>query len=361
MQLDNTLFYAFLEDLERGTPVADALAARYHKTLADLDSAIRRRGRVSGATVRFASDGIVAIPEPSELDRATLLFEMGRFLSIVPGAEKDADRHLREAVRVDPKQARALALLGRYDEAVAAAPDDPDVLLGAAEALMKTATGSFAGVFEPEAKDAAAFRKARQLAEHAAAVLHDSNLAGNALGVVGTSYLVETDPAPGIAALERAVALVPQRADFALNLYRLYLRSGQRPKADALFASTFANTRDKQLAFAARNILLSAEIERANQLSREGKLDEAATLVRELAAATEDAKAKHELEAQAVQLEATAAVNRQIRMYNQAIVYVNTSHNADALKILDAILKEATDPLVIADARRLRDELRKKK
>lgn len=55
----------------------------------------------------------------------------------------------------------------------------------------------------------------------------------------------------------------------------------------------------------------------------------------------------------------TAPVNRHITMYNQAIVFANSNHNADALKILDAILKEATDPLVIADAKRLRAELRK--
>ncbi len=361
MQLDHNIFYAFLEDLERGKPVDVALSARYGKSLASLESAIRRRGAVSGTTVEFPNDTIVAAAPPADLDRATLLYELGRFLSIIAGSEREAARHFQEALRIEPKHARTLAALGRYDEAIAAAPDDAEVLLAAAESLMSTAIGPFAGVFEPKEEDADRFRRARQLATHAHDLLLNSNTAdeARALGDVGTSFLVESDLSEGIAALERASPRLPWRNDFALNLYAMLLRSGARAKADALFNGTFARSRDRQTIFAARNVFLSEEIRRANLLAHDGKFDEAATLVRTLAAATEPGKAKQELESEAARLESTAVINRQIRMYNDAITLVNNNHYREALKILDAILKEATDPEVIEDAERLRDGLKK--
>ena len=358
MQLDQTKFYDFLQDLERGTPVANALTTHYGKTLSDLESAIRRRGRVSGSTVKFASEEIVKSAPPVDLDRATLLYELGRFLSVIAGAEKDAQRHFAEALRVDPKHAPTLAATGHFAEAVAAAPEDPQVLLAYAESLLETAIGPFAGVFEPREGDVERFRKARALAKHALEI--DPNNA-RAIGDVGVSYLVEGDRRDGIAALQQALALLPRRNDYALNLYAMLLHAGERAKADALFASNFANTHDRQIIFAARNVLLTEEVNRANTLAKSGKLDEAAALIRALAAATEDARARQDLEAQAAELDKTATINRHIKMYNDAVLFVNTNHYADALKILDAILKDATDPLVIADATRLRDELRKKR
>jgi tetratricopeptide (TPR) repeat protein len=361
MQLDNNAFYPFLEDLERGVPVERALAQHYGITPGALEGAIRRRPHLTGTTVRFPVEARILAAPPSELERATLLYELGRFLSIIAGEEGEAGRYYQEALRIDPRHARTLAALGRYEEAVAAAPNDAEVYLAYAESLLNTATGPFAGVFEVKVGDPERFRHVRRLSARACELLRDSNTASEAraLGDLGTSYLVESDVTDGIAALQRATAMLPQRNDFALNLYALLLRAGDRPKADALFASTFARSRDPQILFAARRVLLAAEVRHANALSNDGKFDEAAALVRGLATATEDVAAKRQLESQAVELENAAAVSRHIRMYNDAVQLVNTNHYDDALRILDAILKEATDPLVIADAKQLRDELRK--
>ena len=140
-----------------------------------------------------------------------------------------------------------------------------------------------------------------------------------------------------------------------------FLRHGDREKADALFAAAFLHARDKQVAFAARNVLLLSETARANALAQRGKLDDAATVVRALAAATEDAGAKRELEQQAAQLESTAKVNRHIQRYNEAIALSNTGKTREALQVLDALLAEATDPVVVRDAKRLHSELRKRR
>lgn len=354
MRTDRERFFPFLQDVERGTAVADALRTHYGKTLRDMESGIRdahEEHEIELAGVR------ARVPAASSLDRATLLFELGRFLSYVSGAEEDSRRHYAEALRVDPKHARTLAATGRFDEAIAAGLNDPEVHLAYAETLLTTALGPFAGIFEPVEGDVEKFRKARALADKALALgAHE----GSARAALGTTYLVETDLSPGIAELERARALLPQRKDIALNLYAMLLRTRQVEKADALYAAVLANNRDKQVLFAAKNVRLVAETTRANALAKEGKLDEAAAIVRGLAAATEDPIGRRELEQQAASLESVAAVNRHITMYNDAIALANKGKNRDAMKVLDELLQVVQDPQVARDAKKFREELRRR-
>jgi hypothetical protein len=352
MYVDDKKFFPFLRDVARGTDVTLAMKTHYDRTPRDMESAMRVRDR---GTRRVMFDAQrPSLPEGRPLDRATLLFELGDFLTRVAGAEKEAQRHFAEALRVDPKHARALAATGDLEGAVAAAPHDPEVHLMYAEVLMTTATGPFAGIFEPVSGDDGKFRRARELARHALTIGGDE---GRARGLIGTSMLVEKDFTPGIAELERARVLLPQRMDFALNLYAMYLAIGDRTKVDALYAAAFEHSRDKQTVFAARNVLLAAETMRANRLTSEGKLEEAAVVVRRLAAATTDPLGRGELERQASQLESTANVNRHITRYNEAIALSNAGRKREARKVLDELLKIATDPLVIRDAKRLRAEL----
>ena len=352
-------FFAFLRDVEHGTPVPDALRTHYGKTVPELEAAIRWR---SPLTKRVVLQGVRAANAPAAqpVERATLLFELGRFLSHVPGAENEAQRHYREALRIDPKHARTLVAVGEFEAALAAAPDDPAVQLLYAETLLTTAIGPFAGIFEPAAGDREKFRKARALAERALAL--DTEDEGTARGILGTTYLIEKKEGltPGIAELERARVLIPQRMDFALNLYSMYLRIGDRAKADALFAAAFENARDKQTIFAARNALVVSETARANDLSTSGKLDEAAKIIRELAATMTDPLGRREMEEHAAKLEATSEVNRHILQYNEAIALANRGKNRDAIKLLDELLKVVTDSSVIHDATKLRADLKKR-
>lgn len=353
MRTDQSRFFPFLDAVENGTSVADALRAHYDRTLRDFEIGIRKTSTASKQIELAAA--IVDVPAATPLDRATLLFELGNFLSYVSGAEQDKVRHYEEALRVDPKHARTLAAVGRFEEALAAGLNDPEVHLMYAETLLTTALGPFAGVFEPVAGDLEKFRKARALAEKALALGADE---AGARAALGTTYFVETDLAPGIAELERAHALVPKRTDVTLNLYAMLLRTQQHEKAEALYAESLANARDKQVVFAAKNVRLVADTTRANALAKEGKLDEAAAVVRSLAAQTEDAKARAELERQAASLESVAAVNRHITMYNDAIALANAGKNSAARKLLDELLAVVKDPQVAKDARRFREELR---
>lgn len=349
-------FFAFLRDVENGAAVGDALQTHYGRSTSELEAAVRWR---SPLTKRVVLQGARATaPSPAQpLDRPTLLFELGRFLSHIAGAERETQRHYQEALRLDPRHARTLAAVGELEAAVAAAPNDPAVHLLYAETLLTTAIGPFAGIFEPAAGDREKFRKARSLAERALTLGGEEGLAR---GIIGTTYLVEHDLATGIAELERARALMPQRMDFALNLYSMYLRAGDRTKADALFAAAFASARDKQTVFAARNALVVSETARANTLTTTGKLDEAAAIIRQLSATMTDPHGRREMEQHAAKLEATSQVNRHILQYNDAIALANRGKNRDAIKLLDELLKVATDASVIHDARKLRADLKKR-
>ncbi|HUP62589.1 MAG TPA: DUF1570 domain-containing protein [Thermoanaerobaculia bacterium] len=361
MQLDSTRFFVFLRDVENGVPEADALQAHYGKTIAELEDVIRRTGR-GGRAVRIRPE--ILFPTANQqittavtkLDRATLLFELGRFLSFISGTEEETQRHYRAALDVNPNHTRTLAAVGQFEAAIGADPSNAEVHLTYAETLLGDAIGPFAGVFEAEPTETPKFRKARELALRALALGAEE---GRTRGTIGVTYLVEGDFTPAILHLERARELSPARMDFALHLYALHLRSGAREKADALFAAAFERSRDKQIVFAARNLLLRFETDHASALSKSGKLDEAAAIVRRLATQTADARARRELEQQADQLAATAAVNRHIELYNRAVAASNAGQKREAVRIVNELLRIATDPDVVRDAQRLRSELRK--
>ena len=344
--------WPFLRDLEQGTPVATALKTHYNKTTDDLHRGIHGGAR-QATPVQLAALTPAPPVEATAIERADLLFELGAFLGHVSGAENEAQRHYQEAVRIQPKHAPTLAALGHFDAALEADPGNGEIPLQYAESLLGPAIGDFAGVFAPA--DPERFRKARDLALRA---MNRGANEARTLGALGISYLAENDYQSGIRALERARKLAPWRMDYAIHLYSMYLRSGERQKADALFASAFENARDKQVAFAARNVLLEAETERANKLAQSGKLEEAAALVRSIAATISDEAGRRDLERQALEIEAIAVVNRHIRLYNDAVTLSNAGRRKDALKILDELLEVATDPAVIRDAQRLRKDLR---
>lgn len=351
MRADAKAFFPFLHDLERGMPIADALHEHYGKSLEDLRRGIGDGGW-NAAPVRLAEHAREITAASAVLDRPTLLYELGSFLSHVAGAEQETQRHYREALRLNPKHARTLAALGEFDAALAADPRDAELPLLYAESLLGPAVGDFAGVFEPANPER--FAKARELAERALSLGADE---ARARGAIGVSHSGAAGLAPGIAALERARELAPWRMDYAIHLYSMYLRSGARDKAAALYTAAFENARDKQVVFAAANVRLDAETQRANELAQSGKLDEAAALVREIASTISDADERGAMERQAAHIESVALTNRHIKMYNDAIQFSNAGRHRDALKVLDELLAVAKDPDVVRDAQRLRKEL----
>src|SRR5256885_2306332 len=111
---------------------------------------------------------------------------------------------------------------------MAADPNDAAIQLMFAEALLRPEIGGLAETSPRTKEDLPRFRRARELARSALAHGADET---RALGAIGTSYIVEDDFADGIALLEHAHALFPQRTDYPLHLLSLYLRGGEQSKA----------------------------------------------------------------------------------------------------------------------------------
>lgn len=369
-------FYAFLSDVERGTPVESALEARYGKTLTDMQRALDAYGRFERPhfAMKIPVPNVDTATTARRLDRADILYELGTFLATMEVTRGEAERHFRAALESNPRHARAIAAIGglrasdaRYDEAaksfeqaVAADPGDATIQLAYAEALLQTQIGPLAEANEVRAEEEPRFRKARELAHKAIAL--NTEEPGRAYGDLGTTYIVEKDSnlAPGIGALEKARTLVPGRLDYAMHLFALYRRTGDRAKADPLFA-LLDSARDPHVSYAARAVMMRVELGRVNALVKDNKLGQAVAAMRDLAAATEDADARKDLERQAAEIERVAEQNRQIEIYNKAIVQVNSGDYRAARKTIDALLAEATDAGVIRDAKKLQKQLSARK
>jgi tetratricopeptide (TPR) repeat protein len=314
MMLQNPAkFAALMRDVSTGISSADALKKHFNKTPAELERFITTFA--SSALPDLPATLKVPLPEiagnATPMNRADVLYEIGRFLQGIESTKAQAAEFFRAAVDANPKHARALAALGEFDRAIAADPSDGELLLDYAETLLDTES-------EPR------FRRARELAQKALDLGADR---ARALGALGRSYAVEPDPTPGIAPLQTALSLAPNRSDYALAL---------------------------------RAIVVRSELFRINALVKEQKLDEAAARLRQLSASTSDPVARQQMDDQAKQLETDAASNREIAAYNDAVQLYNDRDLRGAQKIIDALVATATDPRVVADATKLQTLIRER-
>ena len=367
---DRAAFYAFLDDAEDGVDVATALKSHFGKSIEDLQHAVQSYATLSDRPygIRLPVPHIDASIEVTSLSRADVLYELGWYLAGIEDASAEAERHLREAIAVDPNHAGAMAAIGAmranerkfedatpwFDRALVAAPSDGTVRLMYAEALLQNEIGPFAETDELKDDAAPRFRKARVLAQEALKLGADP---ARAYGAIGTTFLAETDIADGIAALGKATALLPSRSDYALHLFALLRRAGENVRAAAIFAK-LESMHSSQVSFAARAIVVRQELAKANDLTHKQKLDEAVAVIRALAAETPDRDARADLERQADQIASVAETNRHINLYNKAIVQANAGDRKAALKTLATLLAVARDPSVVADAKKLQQRLK---
>jgi len=366
-------FYAFVHDVSHGATAEMALQSRFHRTLRDVDYALSRYARPQRdawaiTLVVPASDLAVTV---ETIDRATTIYELGHFLAGIAELSTDAERHYEAALDAKPDHARALAGLGTlkaaaakyaeamplFEQAIAADANDFEVGLAYAEALMQDQIGALAQTSDTTDDDIARFRKARALVQRALEHRGEAGFpTGRATGDLGMTYSVENDVAPGIAALEEACKLLPARTDFALHLLAMYRRAGNRANADSLFARLDA-LHNPQISLAARTVIVRADLARANALTHEKRLDEAAAIVRELASNTPDGDARRTFETQAAELTRVAAKNRQVDSYNKIVAQVNSGRYREAIQAVAEFLNTATDPDIVRDARKLQKEL----
>jgi tetratricopeptide (TPR) repeat protein len=306
-------FDAFVHDVASGTPSDVALVTHFHTRPDGLDDIIRNY--TPQVTSFILALGLRAnVTSIEKATHAEFVFELGRLLALVDRAASDADLHLHAVLEEAPQHALALAWLGRlrsratkdeeafalFERAIASDPNDGTIHLMYAEALLRPEIGGgLAETTEHTSADIPRFRHARELAEKASALHADET---RTLGAIGTSYIVEDDATPGIAPLERAHALFPQRTDYPLHLLSLYLRSGERAKADAL-AAQLETTLAPPLKAVMYAVLLREELACINTLIDTGEHEGAVDALRNLVASTKDPNTKQQLAQQLAMLE----------------------------------------------------------
>ena len=258
----------------------------------------------------------------TEAPRAEVLAEIGHlFARMSDDTFVQAEIFLTEALRLDPTLplahldlAHINATLGMRSTSDAhyakvAQSEDPHVLVLYGAAIL----GRLA---ETKSKDDVAL--ARGIFERAVKIDPQSP---RAHAGVGATYVVSAeDPGPGIAALEKSLALAPSQDDVAVNLTTLLARAGRRTEAQRLFDTVVSKSSDPQIVNLGRRAL--------HRLQQ--KLDDESLL--------ED----------------------QVKIVESAMAAANAGRFDEALKTIDSVLPAIKDAEFKGSVTRLRAEIVKK-
>jgi tetratricopeptide (TPR) repeat protein len=305
------------------------------------------------------------------MTRAEALYRLGDLLSH-HGTERltEAERHFREAIRLDPEHAAAHRglgfirdLRGRHDEAsafyeTALTLDRGDYLTHFlyATSLIDRRFGNerrHRRLLQDETPSQLA--RARELFSESIRLRPDLPEAYAGLGA--TYALDGSDLEEGIAALEKARRLLPSRMDIVFNLVGLYARSGDRKKAEDLVDKVLSRTDDPALVADARESILQGDLAAASRLLQAGRVDETLEILRRVQASTRDPEFRAELDSRIANILETLESNRLIDLYNEAVDRVNRKDYEKAAGILRRVLREAEDPKLVDRARKLLADL----
>ena len=222
----------FLESYARGVPHKEAFEKSFEGGLAGMEAEVRAylRGRQPYITVTFDQLSVTEPGSVHDVSRLDVLLALGRLLMIAESSSvEEAVKHFEAARAIAPDDPRIKAGLGlaayrddRDDEAAKLLDAATDA--GVEDATVLTAAGRLALHRDDDAR-------ARDLAARALAIRPaDADL----LALYGLSFVGETgDPAQGIASLERADQLDPDRGDVLSGLVALCAQSKDRAKAEA--------------------------------------------------------------------------------------------------------------------------------
>jgi Tfp pilus assembly protein PilF len=295
----------------------------------------------SYATEEIAID---AMPMP----RADVLRVLGQLLTNSEETLGDAESRFSEAIALDPKNALAVAGLAEVHElrgqtAAATLAFEKAIALGApASAIARY------GTFLLERKDVV---KARQIFERAAQL--DPALPAAQAGL-GEVYLrSEGDPSPGIAPLEKALALAPGLERAALALAELYGRSGRRADAQRVFDHYLRSSANPETFRLGRESILFADLKRADDLLAAGKDEEAKALIRTVQAKTTSPRLKAHLDGI---LQKRMSIDQQLEIAQSAIAKADAGNFAEAVRILDELLPAIEDADFKRRVQSLRDD-----
>jgi tetratricopeptide (TPR) repeat protein len=305
----------------------------------------------------------VDLPDPAPLARAELLYRLGDYLLHLDASRmKQAERHLREAVSLDPRHGPAWAALGQlehqrgrfkeasalFDKALGLAPDDPSIALLYAYSLVERTFPPGVVVRRAVGDVPKALTQARDLFKRA---LKDSPDIVEAWAGLGSTYAFDSgNLGPGVAALEKALTLAPGRVDVAVDLAELYVRSGKRQRAEDLIERIVRHSSDPEQRAAGQAVLLRADVAEAQDRVQKGDIEGGLAALRKLRAGAPSPEERKEIDGILSDLERTSTSNRYVSLFNDAVAKFNAHDLDGAIALLDQVARECPDPGLAKEA-----------
>jgi tetratricopeptide (TPR) repeat protein len=366
----------FLRELPRGASLAEGIAPVVGLNDADLEerlTAYVKKGSFALGEMQLGDLTFDTTTRVTPLTRDEVLYRLGDFLLHSSDTRLgDAERHFREAIRINPAHGPAHAGVGqilsqrkRYEEAhtafekaVELDPSNHFTSLAYAYALISEAFPP--GVrFISEGEVSPALARARELFQRTTRAAPEIAEAWAGLGA--TCVYDQGGLAPGIAALEKARQLLPSRMDVAVNLAGLYARGGQRARAQDLVDRVISGSSDPELRAAGKELLFRADLTAVDALLVKGDIGAGRAGLQALLGSAPSPELKGVVENRLRQVEAHVSLNQQVAQLNEAVAKANAEQFDAAEKQLERLLASPTDPQVTDPARRLLAQVREVK
>ncbi len=362
----------FLTLLASNQSAGEAFLAAFNSSFDDMEKELKAYVRRLSFQYRRYAVADLAIPPvaaPKTMAHAEVLYRLGDLLTRGSNgrASAEAERFLRTAIYEQNDSAGAYATLallhdlgGRiaeasveYERAVKFGSNDPGVYLSYGLTVFRAANEAAQRGNAP----ASEVHRARGLLERAAQLAPGS---ARAWAAVGATYVISDDaPAPGIAALEKSLALAPGQEDAAVNLVQLYARADRIDDASRILNDVVARTGNRETIRQCRESILFCRLRRAESLIKQEKMDDAVPILRTVLNETTDAELRARITTVLADYESHRGAERQAVEINHAIELANRGKFGEALAIIDALLPQITDPELLASTKSMRTEMAK--
>ena len=311
----------FLEAYARGEPHDQAFERSFTGGISGVEAEARAyvNGTLPFVKVSFEELKVAEPGDARVLERASVLDTLGELLlASSDGDLGAAEAHFRGALEAKRGDLRAQAGLGEaavlgdrsdeagplLDAAVDAGFDDPTALHIAAELALRRTSGDHVAPGDPPS---AAVVRARTLARRALRTAPDDP---PLLALFGLTFVNDPgDVAEGVAALQRADRLEPDRRDVLHNLLMLDVHRRDRDEAEAV-ATRIEKVGDAEGKAAAREALVSLDLMDSDDAVKAHDYGRAVTLLQSAREKTAREDLKSKIDDRIPRLEAAAAAAR---------------------------------------------------